>query len=155
MVALLVPGIGEENLYAVQASPGDTVPDHLHGIVSEDADVIQPLILECMEQAADAGSVDLDANEISLRLHARHCQQRLAHPEADFENQRRAPAEHTLERHPTRFVIQPPSLPASLECPGLGRCHAPGAQHIAANMTPRGGVFRRLFHCADLAARGQ
>jgi hypothetical protein len=60
----------------------------LDSVVLQDADVLQPLFANALEQGAHAGFVHFAAQEVVLRAHAGDVGRGLAHAEADFEDQR-------------------------------------------------------------------
>ena len=93
MVALLVPGIGEEDVGARKAVRGDHVAHHLDRVVLDDAYVAQAGAADLVEQAADARVVHLDAEVVVFGVRRRDLRRAFAHPEADLDDQRRAAAE--------------------------------------------------------------
>ena len=86
VVALFVPGIGKEDVDAVQAAGGDHAFEHLHRVVLEDADVVQPLLAHELEQRAHAGRMHLAADEQRLWHEAGDVRRGLAHAKADFKH---------------------------------------------------------------------
>ena len=81
---------------------------------------------------ADAGSVDLDADVIALRILFRGEPQRFAVAEADFQHPRRAAPECGVEIAGIPSVIEAETRPQLVERALLRRGEAPLPQHEAA-----------------------
>ena len=84
VVAALVPGVGEEDVHAVQALFGQQVVQHFDRVVAEDADVLDALFAAQLEQRTDARLVHLAAQEVVARPHLGDVGRGATHAEADF-----------------------------------------------------------------------
>lgn len=93
----LVPRVGEEDVHARQQTVGDHVVQHLDGIVLDEAQVLDVLFAGQFQQAAHARRVHFDADEILVRHRLRDVRRRVAHAEADLQDQRRGAAERGVE----------------------------------------------------------
>ena len=71
----LVPGVRKINLDAVETAIGDGAGQHILGITLEQADIADLFIEQLAQQAADAGSMHFDSNEIQRRLGLAHGRQ--------------------------------------------------------------------------------
>ena len=89
VVLFLVPGVGKEDVHAVQALFGQHVVNHVNRVVGHDADVAQLLFANALEQRTHAGFMHFTAQKVFLRHHARNVRGGLAHAKTDFENDRR------------------------------------------------------------------
>ena len=87
-MALLVPGIREVDADFVQRGVGDLVLEHFDGVVVIQAHVVRVVCGQCVEQAADAGRMHFDADQVAVRIARRGVAERLAVAEADFEHAR-------------------------------------------------------------------
>ena len=92
VVLFLVPRVGKEDVRTVQAGGRQHVVNHFDGVVLQDADVGQRLLVDALEQRADAGRVDFAAEEIFLGQQRGDVRGGLAHAKADFEHRGRAAA---------------------------------------------------------------
>ena len=86
-----------------------------------------------MEQFADAGFVNFDANIIGIRVFDRHCQQRVAHAKADFDNELSCLREYGIDINEFRFILNDMVLPMAFEGFALRICQTAGANNIATN----------------------
>ncbi len=66
VVPLFVPGVRKIDVHPRQELWGHHVSKHLHGVVLDDAQVGQGLVVDQLEQGAHAGLVDFDANEVGV-----------------------------------------------------------------------------------------
>jgi len=97
MMSLLRPGIGEENVCAGKGSRREHVQDDFDGVVLDDADVGKTLLLDELEQSADAGTVDFDREKIIIGTRFRDRCRRLTHAKAYFEDLGRRAAEDAVK----------------------------------------------------------
>src|SRR5690606_3307505 len=96
-------------------------------------DVVAAIFGECVEQAADAGGMDLDADVVAARVARCGVTQRFAVAEADLEDPRRAAPEGGVEVARRARVVQAEARPQRVEGALLGRREAALAQHEAAH----------------------
>jgi small-conductance mechanosensitive channel len=87
------PGVGEEQQDPVQAVIVDTAVQHVDRVITENAHIVQVVLGNGFQQPADAGAVNLDADEIAVRLRAGHGREVRAVAESDFQRERRPTAE--------------------------------------------------------------
>src|SRR5690606_22371186 len=110
------------------------------------AHVATVVLVQRIEQAADAGGVDLDADVVAFAI-PRGCEaQRLAVAEADFQHAFRVTAEHRVEIARPADEVQPEARPQRVERALLRRGEPPLPQHEAAHAAPAfldGERFRR------------
>ena len=93
-----VPGVGEEDVHTIQACERQHVVNHLDRIVGADADVGQVVLTNALEQGANAGFMDLAAQEARVGQHRRYVGRGLAHAKADFQHgSPRGGCEHRLK----------------------------------------------------------
>jgi len=88
VVALFVPGIGEEDVNASQASRRKHVAQHFDGVMLDDTDVGEAALAELLQQRADARGVDLDAEVVVFGMGGSKSRPALRHAEADFKDAR-------------------------------------------------------------------
>jgi len=55
-------------VHAIEAGRGDHVPEHFHCIVLDHPQIAQAQGFDLVQQAADAGAVNLDAEIVVLRM---------------------------------------------------------------------------------------
>src|SRR5690606_271726 len=133
VVALLVPRVREVDADLVEAGVGDLVLQHLDRVVVVDADVAGAVLRQRVEQAADAGGVHLDADEVPFRVVCRGEAQRLAVAEADLEHPRRLASERDGEVARGASVVEAVARPQRVERALLRGSEAALAQHEAAH----------------------
>ena len=133
VVFFLVPGVGEKNVNAVQAGQRQHVVDDLDRVVLQDADVAQIKLGNALEQRADAGRVDLAAEEVFIWHQRRDVRCSFAHAEADFKNGRGLASECGWQRQGRSGVAQQDRGANVFKSFGLRDGGAPGAAHEAAN----------------------
>ncbi len=94
MVALLVPGVGEEHVHPGQRA-GAII---CCSTCTASCRTMRRLSSRCspirLQQGADAGLVHLDADEVGAGRAAAICGGGVAHAEADLQHAGRLPAEH-------------------------------------------------------------
>lgn len=133
VVPRLVPRIGEEDVHAVEAFGREHVFEHFDRVVLDDADVRQILFADQLQQRADARFVHFDAEEIVARAIRGDFGRRRAHPEADFENARRAAAEDRIPVGRFGCVRDDEARAELVERATLAGGHAAGARDEAAD----------------------
>src|SRR5690606_38888288 len=111
VVALLVPRVREVDADLVEAAVGDLVLKNLDRVVVVDADVAGAVPGQRVEQAADAGGVHLDADEVAPGIVRGGEAQRLAVAEADLEHTRRIAPERGSEVARGASVVEPVAWP--------------------------------------------
>jgi len=116
VVALLRPRIREVQQQLVERRVRDLPLQHLHRIVADQSNVGQLAGVDAQQAVADAGSVDLDADEIGLRPGAREGEKRLAVADADLQHPRHRAAEHGIEVERRRRVVDAEARPELFEC---------------------------------------
>ena len=99
MVALLGPGIREEDVHLIERAQRNLLLEHPDGVVANDAQVGKGLRVDCEQQSPNARSMDFDAEVIPFRVRCGERRQVLAIAESDLHDPRSAPAEE-------RFKIQ-------------------------------------------------
>jgi hypothetical protein len=99
-VPFLVPGIRKEHQDLIEALILDRPPEHLDGVVADDAQVGELRPLRPQEQPADARPMYLDAEMIDVRIGLRQGTDDLARAEADLETSRCGRAGGTTESSP-------------------------------------------------------
>jgi hypothetical protein len=134
-VALLVPGIWEEDQDRVEGLIGDGILQHLDCVVAQNSQVRELLGLSLQEEPADPGPMDLDAEIVGFRMGFGERTDNLACAETDFQTARRDPAEPHVEIDPYAIVIAaeygPHFGPGAL----LRGRDPPGAQNETSNGT--------------------
>src|SRR5215472_2336255 len=85
VMALLGPGVGKENQDLRETARRDLPLEHFDRVVADDADVARAVALEREQQAADAGTMHLDAEIVAPGMRARERGEVLAVAEADLE----------------------------------------------------------------------
>ena len=133
VVALLVPGIGEEDMHAGQAGGRHHVFQHFDGVVLHDADVGELLVLDPLDESADPRVVHFAAEEVGAGQGRRDLRRRLAHAEADLHYGGRLPSEHGREIELLVPERQDHAGAVFGERAGLSGRDPPGAQHEAAD----------------------
>jgi len=93
VMALLRPRVGKEKMDRGEALIADHVLEDLERVVPDDAQIGERLALDGVQQAAYAGAVDLDGNEVGFRMRLGDGKRRFAHARADLEHQRRRASE--------------------------------------------------------------
>jgi len=127
-------------VHAVQARFAQHVVEHLHRVVSQDADVLQALFAHQLEQRTDARFVHFAAQEVVTGPHGRNVGGGAAHAEADFHDQRRAAAKGGGGVESAGRIGQQETRALLLVGAGLTRSHAAGAQHITLHLAQVGHV---------------
>ena len=142
VVARLVPGIGEENMHAIQRLRADHVAQHFHGVVLDDADVADLLLIDQFEQIAHAGRMHLKRKVVVLGVCQGDRCGAVAHAETDFQHLRRSAPEGLIEIERLCFVGNAEARQQRLHGTLLRGRNAALAQHVAADMalTRVGGV---------------
>ncbi len=131
VVALLVPGIGEEQQQPIEAGVGHAVAQHFQRVAAIHPHVAQALGQQAVEQRADARLVHLDADEVDVRRGGGHFQGGMAHAETDLESPRCLATEDRVEVLNLIAQFQAELRPAQVEATLLAFGHAPGAHHEA------------------------
>ena len=88
VVALLGPGVGEEDVDAREGPLGDHLPDNLDGVVLDDPNICECLLIDALEQRADPGRMHLDAEVVVAGALGGDPRRRLPHAESDLEDLR-------------------------------------------------------------------
>ncbi len=135
VVALLVPGVRKEKLHPLQGAIGDTLVDHLIGIVMIDADILDTFLAHAFQQRPHPRQVHLNPDKILLGLEFGHLQQGAAHAKADFQDQWRFAAKNLGKIRRTLFHGQALVRPMVVIGFLLARGHAPATNHEAADAT--------------------
>jgi hypothetical protein len=120
------------------------VVQHFHGVVLQDADVLDAVLADALEQRAHAGLVHLAAQEVVARARARDVGRGLAHAEADLQHQRRAAAERCGGVQQGGRVVEHEARAQLLQRLGLAAGGAAGAAHIALDAFWVGDICRRF-----------
>src|ERR1700733_14935519 len=136
VVALLVPGIREENQDRVERLVGDGILQHLDRVVAQDSQVSEPLGLSAQEEPSDPGPMYLDAEIIGLRMGFGERTDHLPGAESDFQTARRAAAEKCVEIERGAVVIAAEGGPCFTPRALLRGRDPAGAQYEASNGTP-------------------
>ena len=87
VVAGLVPGVGEKDVYPVQALFGQHVVDHFDRIMGTDADVAQVMFTNAFEQRTDAWVMHLAAQEVGVWQQRGNVGGGLTHAKTNFQHQ--------------------------------------------------------------------
>mmetsp|Transcript_9927 Transcript_9927/g.18983 ORF Transcript_9927/g.18983 Transcript_9927/m.18983 type:complete len:260 (-) Transcript_9927:403-1182(-) len=143
VVALLVPGVGEEDVHTGQHARADHVAQHLDRVVLDDADVGDLLLVDELEQRADAGLMHLAADEVVVRQGLGDLGGGAAHAKADLQHQRRLAAEHLGRVEALRLVGQHELGAEFGQRLDLAGAHAAGAGDKALDRAA-GRVLRRV-----------
>ncbi len=133
VVALLRPRIREEHVDAGEGAHRNHRIDHLDRVVTDHAHVGEPAPVDLAEQAADAGRMHLDADEVPFRMCRGNLCRRLAHAEADLQHHRRGTAEHLLPVERCTRERKAVARQEFVERALLRRRHPPLPQHEAAH----------------------
>ena len=145
MVALLVPRVGEEDVDRGERRRRDHRLEHLDRVVLDDPHVLEPPLVDPLQQCTDAGRVDLDADEVDVRRGRGDLGRRAAHAEADLDRERRGAAEDAGEVDRRRGEGNDEARCQRRQRACLARPHSAGADDEAAD------ALDRLNH-GDLAA---
>ena len=142
VVALLRPRIREPDEHLLHARRREPAFEHIERIGHRDPDVFDPGFVAAGEQAADAGRIDLDSEEIPLGLTTCECGQGLAGSESDLHRARRTTAEQTVQVQ--RIACEVEQVPATVlrEGAALRLGHPPGPDDEAAHRAPPPGAVR-------------
>ncbi len=84
VMSLLVPGVGEENLYPIQTFMGNTLLQHELPILAIDADILQGRGGGLHEQVSQTRTMHFNANEVSLWVCLGLSDERVAHAETNL-----------------------------------------------------------------------
>ena len=152
VVALLGPGIGEQDQELVEEAARDLLLEHLDRVVADEAHVAERRLLQPEQQPADTRAVHLDADEVALRVRRGERQQVLAVAEADLQGARRLAAEQGPGAERLRRELHPVFRPQLPECAFLGLGDAPGAGHEGADGAGMLGLAHARLILARLAA---
>ena len=82
----LVPRVWKKDVRAVQAGQWQHVVDDFDRIMLQDADVAELLLINALEQCANARRMNLAAKKVFLKHHGGNVCGCLAHAKADFEH---------------------------------------------------------------------
>src|SRR6267378_3316167 len=140
VVALLRPGIRKQHQDLVHAVRGDLPLEDLDRVVTDDAHVREPPLLEPEQQPADPGAMDLDTQEIPPGMRGRERQQVLAVAEADLDGARGVAPEQRLGLEPLGPERDAVLRPQRAQCTLLRRRDPAAAGHEGAD---RAWVFGR------------
>ena len=86
VMSLLVPGVGEENLYPIQTFIGNTLFQHELPILAIDADILKGRGGGLHEQMSQARTMHLHTNEVSLWVCLGLSDERVAHAETNLKS---------------------------------------------------------------------
>src|SRR5690348_1286190 len=115
VVALLGPRIREPDAHFVERGFGNFVAQHVDGVVVPDSHVAYVARRQCIHQAADAGTMHLDAEVIARGIvFARPCQA-FAIAEADLQHARRRSTEQRIDVAWLALVVDPEIRPVFRE----------------------------------------
>jgi hypothetical protein len=109
------------------------VLQHGHRVVLHDAQVVQLLSRDVLQQGADAGRMHFDAEKVELRRRRGDRRGGAAHAEADFKDERRGAPERNCGVERLLAERQHITRRQFAQCALLARAHAAGAQHVAAH----------------------
>ena len=142
VVAFLRPGVGEEQVDGGERAIGDHLFQHFERVVADDAQVLQLFLSDQLQQAADAGTMDFDGDEISVRARFRDLRRRIAHAGADLEHQGGLASED--RRGPQQFILEFDAVDGHQFREGafLPGGHAPLAEHVTADRAPHAALLR-------------
>src|SRR5690606_28213879 len=144
VVPLLVPWIREVDADLVEAGVGGLVVEHLDRVVVVDPHVGGVVGGQCVEQAADAGGVHLDTDQVARLVVLRGEAQRLAVAEPDLQHARRTAAEDRVVIARLALVVDAVARPLLVERALLRRGEPALAQHEAAHLAVALGDSERL-----------
>ena len=136
-MALLMPRVGKENQDLSKDSSGIASLEDFHGVVADDAQILEVCLRGMQQQPADPRAMHLDAEVIDVRIVLRQCADHFSGAEPDLEAARRdrrgrMPAVQ-VER--AAREIRGRKRPQFGECALLRGGDAAGAQDEAANAT--------------------
>lgn len=146
VVALLGPGIGEEDQYAIQGRAREPVAQQHHGVAAQHAQVVQARTLSQRQKAPDACLMHLHAQEIPLRVGRGHGRESIAHTEPDLQVTRRTAREQRIQVE-RAVALDTESRPQLPERAGLRPGHPSGAAHEAAHRARVPGNELASGHC--------
>jgi hypothetical protein len=109
---------------ARQRGGGDHVRDHVDGVVLDHADVGEARGVDAVQQRPHAGSVDFEPQEVELGMGRGDGRRRLAHAEADFQDDRRDATEYRGEVEGFRRISDAQPGQQRIERPLLRRGHS-------------------------------
>ena len=143
----LGPRIGKEHMDARQRPGGDHLPQHFLGVMLDDPQVGQFLLLDQLQERPHAGRVHVDGDEIDVRRIGGNLGRGVAHAEADFENFWLVAAESSIQIDGGSLKIQAELRPVFVDSALLGGGHMALAQDEgfdAAPLSAVGGVIGLL-----------
>src|SRR5450755_4370631 len=104
-MTLFGPGIREENEHFIQAIKRNLLLQYRDRVVTDDAHIGEPALLNPHEQSSHARAVDFDAEVVALRMRCCQRRQMIAIAEADFDNAWRPPAEEGVKVEDLRLEV--------------------------------------------------
>jgi hypothetical protein len=104
VMALLGPRIREVDVDACQRLGRDHVRNDVDGVVLDHANVGQARRVDAVEQCADAGAMHFEGQEIAFGMCCGNGCRRLAHAEADLQDDGRTAAERSHDFESLRRV---------------------------------------------------
>jgi hypothetical protein len=117
----LCHGSGKEDVDGGERRRRDHRLEHLDRVVLDDAHVLEPVLGDALQERADAGRMDLDADEVDVRARGGDRRGGAAHAEADLDGERRDAAEdpREVDRRSTKgSTKRGASVASARACPG-------------------------------------
>ena len=126
-----VPRVWKENVHTVQRVLWQHVVDHLDRVMPQDADVVDVLLANALEQGAHTGFVHFAAQEVVIGADFGDVGRGFAHAKADFQNQGGRAAKSRWRVECTGRIVQQVGRAIQFISLGLADGGAASAQHIA------------------------
>lgn len=133
VMAFLGPGIREVEVEPGQRQQRDLVGQDFNGVMSDNAQIPETCCIGLQEAMANAGFVDLDTDEVFIRIRGGLLYEGLAIAEADFENDGAGSSEQLTEVEQGRIVLDAIHRPELIERALLGRGDPARTPYEAAN----------------------
>ena len=147
VVAAFVPGVGKEDMHAIQTVFAQHVVHHFDGVVLHDTDIANVFFTAAFEQGAYTGCVHFTAQKIIASTRLGNLGGCVAHAKTDFQNERRLATKGRYKVKLFIFERQQKLSSKLLKRPCLTWAHAPCAQHIGFDDAHEGGVRFWGVHC--------
>ena len=120
-------------MYPGQRIGRNHVAQHFNRVVLDDAQIGQPTCVGQLEQAADPGGMDFDAEVVDLWVRRSNGRSRLAHAEADFQDLRPEPGKYIFYINRLLRIRDPVIGQKLFVRTRLGARYAALAQNVTAN----------------------
>src|SRR5580700_4469450 len=125
-MTLLGPGIRKKNEDLIKSAEWNLLLQYFNGVVAEDAQIRQFLLLDREQQASHARSMDFDSEVVALRVRLRERREVIPIAEADFHDPGRRAAKERVKIQMRCREGDAELWPQLIQRALLRRRHAPG-----------------------------